>query len=91
MAYKLRAVHSVMTRGHFILTAFGEALPLNQRSLSWDHGVPIVQNQVSVESESDWASLDTELISNKELVNKWDTGAVRQPRFFDEILMVAVG
>ena len=77
-----------MTRGHFILTAFVETLPLNQKSLIWDYGTPM-QSQGSVEAESDRESLETDLISYRQLVDMWDNGAVKRPRAFEEMLIVA--
>lgn len=89
VAHMVQGVYSVMSRGHFVLTAFVEALPLNQKSMIWDCDALDAQSCGLLDEGCDNARLETDLISYRELVDKWDIGAVKQPRLFEEMLIVA--
>ena len=86
VAHMVQGVYSVMSHGHFVLTAFVEALPLNQRSMIWDCDA---QSHGLLDEGDHNARLETDLISYRELVDKWDIGAVKRPRLFEEMLIVA--
>jgi hypothetical protein len=79
VASKIRALHSVKTCGHFVLTSFVEALPFSQRGYIWECGSSLGKD----------ASFDPDLISYRELVDKWDLEGIRQLDLFEEILIVA--
>lgn len=88
--HMLQGVYSVMTRGHFVLSAFVEALPLNQKSLLWDYSLMHKSEQSSSGVEvADTGLLETDLISYRELTDMWDRGEITRPRLFEEMLIVA--
>lgn len=69
-------------------TAFVETLPLNKRSLLWEYDSLDVVKLGEIEIGG---LLETDLISYRELVDRWDSGEVRPGdlRIFEEMLVVA--
>jgi hypothetical protein len=88
--HMLQGVYSIMTRGHFVLTAFVEALPLNQTSIAWDYDPLHTPEQSFMdELDADTGLLETNLISYRELTDMWDRGEITRPGLFEEMLIVA--
>ena len=90
IAHMLSGIHSILSHGSFILTPFVVALPLDlNRAQIWEN------NQMSPDAEKgdkDWEkefSAPTDLVSYRELIELWDSGKVREPTQFVEMLLIA--
>lgn len=96
VGHMVLGVHSMLTKGNFTLTLFVEALPLNRNAELWERDLSVYDEQTKGEpghgdmgGTGKLRASETDLISYRELTDMWDNGEVKDPSFFEELLLVA--
>lgn len=90
----------MLTEGNFKLTLFVEALPLNRNAELWERDPSGCDEQRKggsghggqrggMSGAGKLRASETDLISYRELTDMWDNGEVKDPSFFEELLLVA--
>lgn len=90
-SHLLQEVFSMCTQGHWQLTIFVKALPVNMASMLWDYDPPQckeAENAAIAQATVPEALLYTDLISYRELTDKWNNGEI-VPTQFEKLLLIA--
>jgi len=89
---KIRAVYTMQTQGYYRLTLFCESLPVNIASSLWDLDVSTMRTQKSIESGDEdvpESLIRPDLISYRELTDRWDEGKMDNVGNFEELQLIA--
>ncbi|KAH8687290.1 hypothetical protein BGZ60DRAFT_5415 [Tricladium varicosporioides] len=90
VSHMIQGIYSMVTKGQYTLTLFVEALPVNRSSFLWDIK-PTEYGMRSVQEERDVLACipKIDLISYRELVDKWDQGETTHIGRMEELLLIA--
>ncbi|KAF4627565.1 hypothetical protein G7Y89_g10588 [Cudoniella acicularis] len=91
VSHMINGVYSMLARGHYQLTLFAEALPVNRTGYLWEIN-PLKINGRLLEMGSAFPEgklIETDLVSYRELTDMWDKGAMSKIGSFEELLLIA--
>jgi hypothetical protein len=90
VSHMIQGIYSMVTKGQYALTLFVEALPVNRSSFLWDikptkYGMRCIQDKRDVLA----CIPKPDLISYRELTDKWDRGETIPIGRMEELLLIA--
>ncbi|KAH6682680.1 hypothetical protein B0J14DRAFT_130284 [Halenospora varia] len=90
VSHMIQGMYSMVTKGQYTLTLFVEALPVNRSSFLWDIK-PTEYGRRSMQERRDVLACipKTDLISYRELADKWDQGETTHIGRMEELLLIA--